>query len=381
MDFVGRFFRLPEQSCFLFGPRGTGKSTLLKERLPDALYLDLLDPALYRSFVARPERLREMLAGNREKRTVVIDEIQRVPGLLATIHAAMEEPNAPRFVLAGSSALRFRRGGADFLAGRTLHPLMAAELPDFDLNRALEIGLLPLVHGAAEPKAALDAYASFHVDQEVKAEGLTRNVGNFVRFLETVSFSHAGRINVSAIARDCEIDRKVVSSYLGILEDQLLAFRLPVFRRRPKRTTVVHEKLYVFDAGVFRSLRPRGSLDRPEEIPGQALEGLIAQHLKAWAAYSDHDAEVFFWRTQGGSEVDFVVYGELGIQAFAVKNARTVFRRDLRALRAFRDDYPTAEAAVLYRGREQLRIDDVRCIPVDDFLPSVIPNRPLFEGV
>jgi predicted AAA+ superfamily ATPase len=299
------------------------------------------------------------------------------------VHAVMEEPNPPRFVLTGSSARKLRRGGVDLLAGRalnrTLHPFMAAELPDFDLGRALEVGMLPLIQGAAEPKETLDAYASLYVDQEVKAEGLTRNVGNFVRFLEAISFSHGSQINLSAIAHDCGIARKVVASYLSVLEDLLLAFRLPVFRKRAKRATVVHEKLYVFDAGVFRSLRPRGPLDRPEEIDGQALEGLVAQHLRAWAAYSEHDAEVFFWRTQGGSEVDFVVYGETGIQAFEVKNARTVTRRDLRPLRAFCDDYPEAEAVVLYRGRERLRIDDVRCLPVDDFLGSLVPERPLLE--
>ena len=383
VDILSRFLRVPEQSSFLFGPRGTGKSTLLRQRLPDALYLDLLDPGLHRSFVARPERLREVLAGAPDRQIVVIDEIQRAPDLLTVVHAVMEEPNPPRFVLTGSSARKLRRGGVDLLAGRalnrTLHPFMAAELPDFDLGRALEVGMLPLIQGAAEPKETLEAYASLYVDQEVKAEGLTRNVGNFVRFLEAISFSHGSQINLSAIAHDCEIDRKVVASYLSVLEDLLLAFRLPVFRKRAKRATVVHEKLYVFDAGVFRSLRPRGPLDRPEEIDGQALEGLVAQHLRAWAAYSEHDAEIFFWRTQGGSEVDFVVYGETGIQAFEVKNARTVTRRDLRPLRAFCDDYPEAEAVVLYRGRERLRIDDVRCLPVDDFLRSLVPERPLLE--
>lgn len=385
MDFVTRFFRLPEQSCFLFGPRGTGKSTLLRERLPAALYLDLLDPALHRSFAARPERLREVLAGVPEKATVVIDEIQRVPDLLTVVHAVMEEPDARRFVLTGSSTRKLRRGGVDLLGGRalnqTLHPFLAAELPEFDLESALETGLLPLVLGAAEPSGALAAYASLYVDQEVRAEGMTRNAGNFLRFLEAVSFSHASQINVSAIGRECEIERTVVASYLEILQDLLLAFRLPVFRKRAKRATVAHEKLYIFDAGVFRSLRPRGPLDRPEEIAGQALEGLVAQHLKAWAAYSRHDAEVFFWRTQGGSEVDFVVYGDTGIQAFEVKNAGRVHRRDLRPLRAFREDYPEAELAVLYRGGERLRIDDVRCLPVDDFLRRVVPDRHLLEGL
>ncbi|MDE0474759.1 MAG: DUF4143 domain-containing protein [Gammaproteobacteria bacterium] len=213
--------------------------------------------------------------------------------------------------------------------------------------------------------------------QEVKAEGLTRSIGNFTRFLEAVSFSHGAQLNISAVARECEVERKVVTGYVAILEDLLLAFRLPVFRRRAKRATVTHEKIYLFDAGVFRSLRPKGPLDRPEEIDGQALEGLVAQHLRAWAAYSRYDMDVFFWRTRGGTEVDFVVYGELGLHAFEVKNAGRVYSSDLRALRAFREDYPEAEAALLYRGGERLRIDGVWCLPVQEFLCGIVPDRGL----
>ena len=381
MVFIRRFFQVPDQSCFVFGPRGTGKSTWLRDRLPDSLYLDLLEPALHRSLSARPERLRELLAGSPGKGTVVIDEVQRVPELLTVVHAVLEEPSPPRFVLTGSSARKLRGGGVDLLGGRavhrTLHPFMAAELPDFDLVRALRIGLLPLVVSASDPAGVLDAYASLYLDQEVRAEGLTRNVGAFTRFLEAVSFSHGAQLNVSAVARECEVERKVVAGYVGILEDLLLAFRLPVFRKRAGRATVAHDKLYLFDAGVFRSLRPKGPLDRPEEIDGQALEGLVAQHLRAWAAYSGHDAGVFFWRTRAGTEVDFVVYGESGLQAFEVKNAGKVYSSDLRALRAFREDYPEAETAVLYRGPDRLRIDGVWCLPVRDFLRRTMPDRGL----
>ena len=243
-----------------------------------------------------------MLAGSPGTGTVVIDEIQRIPELLTVVHSVLEEPSPPRFVLTGSSARKLRRGGVDLLGGRavhrTMHPFMAAELPDFDLGRALQIGLLPLVLGAPDPADVLDAYASLYLEQEVQAEGLTRNVGNFTRFLEAVAFSHGAQLNISAVARECEVQRKVVAGYVGILEDLLLAFRLPVFRKRAKRATVNHEKIYLFDAGVFRSLRPKGPLDRPEEIDGQALEGLVAQHLRAWAAYSRHDVELFFWRTR-----------------------------------------------------------------------------------
>ena len=381
MELVSRFFQVPDRSCFLFGPRGTGKSTWLRRRLPDALYLDLLDPALHRRLSARPERLRELMAGAPGKDTVVIDEVQRIPELLTVVHAVLEEPAPPRFVLTGSSARKLRRGGVDLLGGRavlrTLHPFMAAELPDFDLGRALRIGLLPLVAGASDPAGVLDAYASLYLEQEVRAEGLTRNVGAFARFLEAVAFSHGAQLNVSAVARECEVERKVAAGYVGILEDLLLAFRLPVFRKRAKRATAVHEKLYLFDAGVFRSLRPKGPLDRPEEMEGQALEGLVAQHLRAWAAYSRHDARVCFWRTRAGAEVDFVVYGETGLQAFEVKNAARVHSRDLRALRAFREDWPEAETAMLHRGPERLRIDGVWCLPVQDFLRRMAPDRGL----
>ena len=381
MEFISRFLQIPEQSCFLLGPRGTGKSTWLCDQLPDAFYLDLLDPALHRSLIARPERLRELLAGTTGKATVVIDEIQRVPEVLTVVHAILEEPSPPRFILMGSSARKLRRGGVDLLGGRavhrTMHPFMASELSEFDLDRALRIGLLPLVMDATDPSDILNAYASMYLDEEVRAEGLTRNVGAFTRFLEAISFSHGGQLNVSAVARECEVERKVVAGYVGILEDLLLAFRLPVFRKRAKRATVTHEKIYLFDVGVFRSLRPRGPLDRPEEIDGQALGGLVAQHLRAWAAYSRQDVDLFYWRTRAGTEVDFVVYGESGLQAFEVKNARKVHSTDLRALRAFRDDYPEAETAVLHRGLERLRIDDIWCLPIDDFLRRTMPDRGL----
>ena len=381
MEVIGRFFKIPDQSCFLFGPRGTGKSTWLRHRLPDALFLDLLDPALHRSLSARPERLRELLAGSPAARTVVIDEVQRIPELLTVVHAVLEEPSPPRFVLTGSSARKLRRGGVDLLGGRavhrTLHPFMAAELPAFDLGRALRVGLLPLVVCAPDPAGVLDAYASLYLDQEVRAEGLTRSVGQFTRFLEAVSFSHGALLNVAAVARECGAERKVVAGYVGILEDLLLAFRLPVFRRRAKRTTVAHDKLYLFDAGVFRSLRPKGPLDRPAELEGPALEGLVAQHLRAWAACSERGADVFFWRTRAGAEVDFVVYGETGFQAFEVKNARTVHRGDLRALRALREEHPEAETALLHRGRDRQRIDGVWCAPVEEFLRRMRPDQDL----
>lgn len=381
MDILPRFFQAPAQSCFLFGPRGTGKSTWLRRRFPEALHMDLLDPALHRRLTARPERLRHLLAGSPDARTVVIDEVQRAPELLTVVHAILEEPSPPQFVLTGSSARKLRREGPDLLGGRalhrTLHPFMAAELPGFSLEAALRTGLLPLAVSAPDPAGTLDAYASLYLEQEVRAEGMTRNVGAFARFLEAMSFSHGALANLSAMARECEVERKAAARYVEILEDLLLAFRVPVFSKRAKRATVARHKLYLFDAGVFRALRPKGPLDRPGEIEGQALEGLVAQHLRAWIAYSGHDAKLYFWRTRAGAEVDFVVYGDDGIHAFEVKNRAGIDSRHLRPLRSFRDDYPEATTALLHRGKERLRVDGIWCVPVEEFLPRLVPGRSL----
>ncbi|MBI5488224.1 MAG: ATP-binding protein [Deltaproteobacteria bacterium] len=380
MEVIDRFLRDPGQSFFLFGPRGTGKSTWTRLAFPDALRVDLLDLEAYRAYQSRPERLAEVVRGRRGKQVVVIDEIQKVPDLLSTVHLLIEEDRSRRFVLTGSSARKLRRAGVNLLAGRALlrsaHPFMAAELgKSFRLADALRRGLLPLVLAAPDPDQVLGSYASLYLKEEVLAEGLVRNLGAFARFLETVSFSHTSMLNISNVARECQVERKVVEGYVSILEDLLLGYRVPVFTKRAKRAVAAHPKFYLFDAGVFRSLRPSGPLDRPEEIEGAALEGLVAQHLKAWTAYRAGRAELFFCRTIRGVEVDFVVYGPEGFWAFEVKNTRRVRPEDLRSLRAFRADYREAECILLYRGQERLRTDDILCIPCEEFLRGLRPDR------
>jgi len=199
----------------------------------------------------------------------------------------------------------------------------------------------------------------------------------FRRFLEAVSFSHGSVLNLSNIARECEVNRKTAEGYLAILEDLLLAFRLPVFTKRAQRAVVSHPKFYLFDTGVFRGLRPAGPLDRPEEIEGTALEGLVAQHLRAWAAYSSSRFDLFYWRTAAGSEVDFVVYGASGFWAIEVKNTARIRPEDLRPLRSFGQDYPQCELIFLHRGGEQLRRDGILCLPCGEFLQQLRPDLPL----
>ena len=378
MESYNRFLHPPAGSFFLLGPRGTGKTTWARQQFPDALTVNLLQPETFRELAARPERLRELVLGNRDRRDVVIDEVQRAPELLHVVHDLLEQPKAPRFILTGSSARKLRRGGVNLLAGRatmrSLHPFMAAELTSFDLHERLHTGLVPLVVSAADPADTLSAYVAAYVEQEVRAEGLVRQIGDFARFLEVVSFSHGSVLTVSNVARETAVHRKAIEGYLEILEDLLVAFRLPVFTKRAARATAAHPKFYFFDTGVFRALRPTGPLDRPAEVDGAALEGLVAQHLRAWIAYSGSPLDLSYWRTRTGIEVDFVVYGNTDFFALEVKNTDRVRPHDLRGLRAFMGEYPECRPMLLYRGTEKLEIGGIPCWPVDEFLGQLRPG-------
>lgn len=184
-------------------------------------------------------------------------------------------------------------------------------------------------------------------------------------------------LNLAEVARECQVGRKTVQGYVEILEDLLLSFRIPVFSRRAQRHLVAHDKFYFFDAGVYRTLRPRGPLDSTPEIEGAALEGLVAQHLRAWVSYRSEPAALCYWRTKSGSEVDFVVYGADVFAAIEVKRSRQVHHTDLRALKAFQEDYPEAQVCLLYMGQEELKINGVLCLPCDKFLRSLHPQNKL----
>jgi predicted AAA+ superfamily ATPase len=188
-------------------------------------------------------------------------------------------------------------------------------------------------------------------------------------------------LTVRNVARDAQVNRKTVEGFLEILEDLLLGFRVPVFTRRAQRQTASHPKVFLFDAGVYRSLRPRGPLDRPEEIHGGALEGLVAQHLRAWIAYTARGDELHFWRTRSGVEVDFVVYGPSGFWAIEVKNSSAVRSADVRSLRAFVEDFPECEPMLLYRGEDPLEVSEIRCVPAETFLRSLRPGVGLTDAL
>ncbi|MFH1232767.1 MAG: AAA family ATPase [Patescibacteria group bacterium] len=376
---IPRLFKMPKQSFFLFGPRGTGKSTLLKQIYPNALWIDLLEPDIFRSYSSKPERLKEIVFAHLQKKTIIIDEIQKIPELLNVVHFLIEKKINKQFILTGSSSRKLKKTGVNLLAGRllkkTLYPFIATELgKKFNLKNILTTGLLPLIVSANKPLDTLKSYIALYVREEVQMEGLVRNIGNFSRFLEAISFSHGSILNTSNIARECEVERKTVEGYITILEDLLLAHRIPVFAKKAKRAIISHSKFYYFDVGVFRSLRPLGVLDKPEEIEGPALEGLIFQHLMAWNSYQGEKNKIYFWRTKSGSEVDFIVYGEKIFWAIEVKNSAKVRSEDLRALKTFKIDYPESKAFFLYRGEERIKKNGILCLPCEEFLLKLNPN-------
>ena len=364
-----RLLQPPRQSFFLFGPRGVGKTVWLHQQFPTALFFDLLDHQVYTQLLARPERLGEQIP-QRQKDWVVLDEIQRVPELLNEVHRLIESRRL-HFVLTGSSARKLRRRGTNLLAGRAvtrqMHPLTALELgKDFDLQRTLRYGCLPLACTSEDPNDYLKSYAATYLREEVQQEGFARNIGAFGRFLEVASFSQGGVLNMAAVARECAVSAKVVEDYFSILEDLLIAVRLPVFSKRAKRRLVAHPKFYYFDPGVFQAIRPRGPLDAPEQIHGPALETLFLQQARALNDYKRLEYRLHYWRTASGEEVDFVLYGERGLRAFEVKMSHNARPEDLRSLLRFRADFPQAKTHLLYLGQRRWHDRGIEVLPFFD---------------
>jgi predicted AAA+ superfamily ATPase len=383
MNYQNRLVPKIDQSYFLFGPRGSGKSTWLKHAYPNATYLDLLDPVLFRDLSSRPERLEEIIANAPAQRPIIIDEIQKAPALLDVIHHSMEgRGRGKQFILTGSSARKLRRVGVNLLGGRLLwrqfHPYIASELGDsFDLRKAMRQGMLPLIHAAKSPEESLRAYVSLYIQQEVREEASVRDLGSFARFLEAISLSHGNQLNLNAVAADCSVTRKSAEGYVQVLEDMMLAYRLNVFEKRAKRLLAAHPKFFFFDAGVFQTLRPRNILDSDREVGGYALEGLVGQHLRAWLDGAGGKNSLYYWRTRAGLEVDFVVFGEMGFNAFEIKSGDKVDSGDVKGLKAFLSDYPEAQVALLTPSSRYERLDGIPCLNVTKFLSSIKLGRPL----
>jgi len=336
----------PTESFFLWGPRQTGKSTLLRATYPNAHWIDLLRSDLYRRYLERPARLREELQAMDRPNLVVIDEVQKVPDLLDEVHLLIETRGIP-FALCGSSARKVRRGHANLLGGRAvrheLHGLVSAEIgAGLDLVRLLNHGYLPRHYLAEQPRRLLDAYVSDYLKEEVAAEGLVRNLPAFSGFLAASALSDAEPVNFSTIARDCGISGPTVKEYFQIMVDTLLGHWLPAFTRRPKRRQRLAPKFYFSDVGVVNHLARRGRVEPGSELFGKAFENWIHHELSAWLAYTGSPADLSYWSLTTGGEVDFIVGDmELALEAKATSRATS---DHLKGLRTLTEDHPEVRA-------------------------------------
>ncbi|WP_446831123.1 ATP-binding protein [Candidatus Foliamicus sp.] len=379
-----------QESFFLWGPRQTGKTTLLRQRYPEARWIDLLKADEFRRYLAHPEYLRQETeprgaAPPNPVQQVVIDEVQKVPALLDEVHWLIENRRLC-FALCGSSARKVRRGAANLLGGRAaryrLQGLTAGELgAEFDLTRLLNNGYLPRIYEAARPGRLLDAYVGDYLKEEIAAEGFARNLPAFSAFLDAAALSDTQPVNYSNVARDCGVSGHTVRGYFEILEDTLLIYALPSFRKRAKRRVAAAPKYYFADVGVVNRLARRGFLHPGGELFGKALENWVHHELRAYSEYSESNEKLAYWRTAGGVEVDFVV-GDMRV-AVEVKGSARISRRHLSGLRALYRDHPEALRRVLVCLEPKRRVteDGIEVLPADDFARllwdgALIPGNP-----
>ena len=372
-----RTFHLDSEShsVFIFGPRGTGKTYWLKATYKNALYFDLLHSQTYAEFLGNPSLLESRIPTAYDN-WVIIDEIQKIPALLNEVHRLIESKKI-KFILTGSSARALRKKGVNLLAGRALtthmHPLLAEEIGnEFDLNRALITGLLPMAYKSNQYKRYLSAYVETYLKEEVLQEALTRNINLFARFLAAASFSQGGVLSYTDIAREIGTTRQTVTNFFDILDDLLISIRLPVFSKRAKREVIAQVKFYYFDVGVYLVLRPKGPLDTPEELRGPALETLFLQHIRAMNDYYYLGYDIFFWRTRSQLEIDFILYGEKGLIAFEIKNNARLTPKDFKGLKAFKSDYPMARCYMVYLGDREYYDEDIQVIPMTNVLFNLL---------
>ncbi len=378
---ITRRLKLPspgEETFFLWGPRQTGKSTLLRILYPDAFWIDLLKAEEFRLYLTNPELLREQLPHSTPPPFVVIDEVQKLPHLLDEVHW-LHENRGIQFALCGSSARKVRRGHANLLGGRAvryeLFGLVSAELgEDFDLGRLLNHGYLPRIYLADRPARLLNAYVADYLKEEIAAEGLVRKLPVFSDFLAMASLSDTETVNFSTIARDCGVSSQTIKGYFQILEDTLLGRWLPSFRRRPKRRVAAAPKFYFSDIGVVNFLSKRGTLYQGTPMFGKAFENWCFHELTAWNLYSEAYAELYYWRLASGTEVDFIV-NDMNLAIEAKATAR-ISSRHIKGLRQLQIDHPEVKRRIIVCLEERPRLTDDNI----EILPARLFARKLWNG-
>lgn len=358
-----------DDSIFLFGARQTGKSTIIRRQLPGNILIDLLDTSVKSRFARRPALLYEMLKDKPEGTLVIIDEIPEVPELLNEVHRLMSEFNH-RFVLCGSSARKLKRKGYNTLGGRAVpcyfYPFVSAEIPDFNLDHALLYGMLPPHYLAKNATRKLSAYIDVYLKEEIKEEALVRNLNAFQRFLEAAALTDGEMVNYNNIAQDCGVSAATVASYFNILEDTLIGYMIPAYRKVMKRRLVQAPRFYYFDVGVTNHLLHRKELVRGTSEYGHAFEHFVIQELVAYLGYTHSDEELTYWRTYTGVEVDAII-GDARV-AIEIKSVEEVLQRHLKGLKAFGEEYPASRRIIVSHDPFNRNVDGIECVCLRDFL-------------
>ncbi len=366
------------ETFFLWGPRQTGKTTLLKAVYGDAIWIDLLKAEEYRRYLQHPEYLREEVPEKGDAPFIVIDEVQKLPTLLDEVHW-LHENRGVHFALCGSSARKVKGGGANLLGGRAvryeLHGFTSAELGrDWDLIRMINQGYLPRVYLSDRAGRLLNAYVADYLREEIAAEGLVRNLPAFSEFLNVASLSDGELVNFSNIARECGVSGQSVKGYFQILTDTLLGRWLPSYTKRPKRRVISSPKFYFSDVGVVNFLAKRGRMVPGSELFGKAFENWCLHELTAYNHYSESFADIFYWRLASGIEVDFIINSmESAIEA---KSARKITSNHLIGLRRLREDKPEVKRRIIVclESKRRTTGDGI------EILPAGLFARMLWQG-
>ncbi len=359
---------LKKKSFFLFGPRGTGKTTLVQHTLSEATVIDLLEIKTYREYLKNPSIISEQ----KLKPTVVIDEVQKLPEILDEVHRLIEAQKLT-FLLTGSSARKLKRGGANLLAGRAwwaeLFPLTSNEIPDFDLMTYLNRGGLPAVYPSDDFVEELWAYTALYLKEEIQNEALTRKVAQFSEFLDLMALSNGEEISYQSIAGDCGVSPNSIKNYIQVLEDTLVAFQLKAFTKTRKRKAISRSKLYFFDIGVTNSLAKRGEIMEGSELFGKAFEHFILLEVRAFLSYTRKNIKMCYWRSTSQFEVDLVLDNQWGVE---IKSASSIQDKHLKGIRALKEEGNIQNFAAVSCDRyERKTQDNITIFPWKFFLEKL----------
>lgn len=368
-----------EESVFLFGARQTGKTTLLLSLFPDSRFYDLLENDTYERLQRNPSLLRQELASAGAGEIVIIDEIQLIPELLNEVHWLITRQGI-HFILSGSSARKLKRKGVNTLGGRAvrnvLYPLVSAEVPEFDLIKAVNRGMLPTHYLAANERQLqkrMQAYVSVYLKEEIAAEALVRKLSAFNRFMEVAALTDGEMVNYTNIAQDCGVDAKTVKEYFAILEETLIGYMVPAFRRTVKRRLNQSSRFYYFDVSLPNYLLHRRDMQPGNDDFGHAFEHLMMQEIIAYLGYNDIEDALSYWHTHTGYEVDAVL-GDAKV-AIEFKSTTEVQSRHLRGLKAFHEEHPDARLIIVSLDAAPRIFNGVEVMPATHFLNELWEGR------